>query len=119
MLHALSTEMVSFTRPVCVTADGDGVGVMAMASFRQNSLVAMLFLSPLLTSATGNDLHRFLNPSLSISTRCVAAWLSVMITTPMPFFVPEAQKIVLSFFGCRMFSLAQLRAVIPQSLQYS
>lgn len=117
MLHSLSTEMISFIRPVCVTADGDGVGVMAMAFFRQNILVAMLFLSPLLTSITGNDLHRFLNPSLLISTQCVAAWLSVTITTPMSFVIPEAQKIVLSFFGCRL--LAQLWVVIPQSLEYS
>lgn len=118
MLHTLSTEMIPFTRLVCVTADGNGVGVMAKASFRQNNLVAMLFLSPLLTSVTGNDLHQFLNLSLLISTQCVAAWLSAMITTPMPFVSPEAQKIVLSFFGCRVFLLVQLRVVIPQRLEY-
>lgn len=101
MLHSLSTEMISFTWPVCVTADGDGVGVMAMAFFRQNNLVAMLFLGPLLTSVAGNDLHGFLNPSLLISTQCVAAWLSVTITTPIPFVIPGAQKIVLCLVaGC-------------------
>lgn len=68
MLHTLSTEVTPCTWPVCVTAGGDGVGLMEMASFRQNSLVAMPFLSPLLTSVTGNDLHRFLNLSLLIST---------------------------------------------------
>lgn len=41
---------------------------MEMASSRQSRFVAVPFLSLLLTSVTGNDLHLFLNLSLLIST---------------------------------------------------
>lgn len=68
MLHALSTETVPFPQPACVTADGNGARGMEMASSRQSRFVAVLFLSPLLTSVTGNDLHLFLNLSLLISS---------------------------------------------------
>lgn len=41
----------------------------------------------------------------------MAAWLIIMIAALAPFVIPDARKTVLSFFSCRMFSLAQLSTV--------
>lgn len=68
VLPALSAEAVPFPGPLCVTADGSGAWVMEMVSSRHSRFVAMLFLSPLLTSVTGKDLRLFLNLCLLIST---------------------------------------------------
>lgn len=71
---------------------------MEMASSRHSRFVAMLFLSPLLTSVTGKGLRLFLNLCLLISTWQLAAQPNVMII----FVIPDAQRLFFLFLvaGC-------------------